>query len=153
FWLNPTIALTNAGIDTNVFNQSDSQNPKRDFTFTITPQTDVWLRMGRSWLGGGVREDLLWYQTYDSERATNVGYTFGWLAPLTRASFAAEANLLDTRDRAGYEIDARLQHTDLTYHGTAELRALSKTYIGVRVGRRHVDYSGDSLYDGQSVRE
>jgi len=153
FWLNPAIALTNAGIDTNVFNEPDSQHPKSDFTFTLTPQTDVWLRMGRSWFGGFVKEDLLWYQTYDSERASNESYTVGWLAPLTRVSFAAEANLLDTRDRVGYEIDARLQHTDLIYHGTAELRALSKTYVGVRVGRRHVDYSGDATYDGQSVRE
>ena len=118
FWLNPTIALTNAGIDTNVFNEPDSLNPKSDFTFTLTPQTDVWLRMGRSWLGGVVKDDLLWYQTYDSERASNESYTLGWLAPLTRVSFAAEANLLDTRDRVGFEIDARLQHTDLTYHGT-----------------------------------
>src|SRR3954451_15090309 len=109
--------------------------------------------MGRTWLGGVVKEDLLWYQTYESERAANESYTLGWLAPLTRASFAAEANLLDTRDRVGFEIDARLQHTDLIYDGTAEVRALSKTYLGVRGGRRHVDYTSDSTYDGQSVRE
>ena len=40
FWLNPSIALTNAGIDTNVFNEPDSHNPKSDFTFTITPPAD-----------------------------------------------------------------------------------------------------------------
>jgi hypothetical protein len=143
----------NAGIDTNVFNQPEDQHPKRDFTFSATPQTDLWVRMRRSWLGGVVKEDLIWYQTYESERASNESYTVGWLAPLTRVSFAAEANLLDTRDRAGYEIDARLQHTDVTYNGNAELRALAKTYFGVRAGRRDVNYSNDSVYDGQSVRE
>jgi hypothetical protein len=153
FWLNPSISLTNAGIDTNVFNQPEDQHPKRDFTFSATPQTDLWVRMRRSWLGGVVKEDLIWYQTYESERASNESYTVGWLAPLTRVSFAAEANLLDTRDRAGYEIDARLQHTDVTYNGNAELRALAKTYFGVRAGRRDVNYSNDSVYDGQSVRE
>jgi hypothetical protein len=152
-WLNPSIALANAGIDTNVFNEPEDQNPKSDFTFTVTPQTDVWLRMGRTWLGGVVKEDLLWYQTYDSERAANENFTLGWLAPLTRVSFAAEGNLLDTRDRVGFEIDARLQQTDLIYNGSAELRVLAKTYFGVRGGRRHVNYSGDSTYGGQSVRE
>ena len=48
-WLNPTLSLTNAGIDTNIFNESDADQPKRDFTLTVTPQTDVWLRMGRTW--------------------------------------------------------------------------------------------------------
>jgi len=153
FWLNPSISLTNAGIDTNVFNQPEDQHPKRDFTFSATPQTDLWVRMRRSWLGGVVKEDLIWYQTYESERASNESYTVGWLAPLTRVSFAAEANLLDMRDRAGYEIDARLQHTDVTYNGNTELRALAKTYFGVRAGRRDVNYSNDSVYDGQSVRE
>lgn len=153
FWLGPSIALTNAGVDTNVFNEPESQHPKSDFTISVTPQTDVWLRMGRTWLGGVVKEDLLWYQTYSSERATNESYTVGWLAPLSRASFAAEGSLLDTRDRAGYEIDARLQHTDAIYDGSAELRALSKTFIGVKGGRRHVDYANDSIYNGQSVQE
>jgi len=153
FWLNPSIALTNAGIDTNVFNEPESQNPKRDFTFAVTPQTDIWLPMGRTWLGGVVKEDLLWYDKYESERAANESYTVGWLAPLTRMSFAAEGNLLDTRDRAGYEIDARLQHTDSIYDGTAEVRAFSKSYVGVKGGRRHVDYASDATYGGESVRE
>jgi hypothetical protein len=152
-WVNPSIALSNAGIDTNVFNEPEDQHPKRDFTFAITPQSDVWLRMGRTWLGSVIKEDLLWYQTYAGERAANENYTVGWLAPLTRVSFTAEANLLDTRDRVGYEIEARLQHTDLLYDGTAEIRALSKTYVGVRGGRRRVDYSGDSTYEGENVRE
>jgi Putative beta-barrel porin 2 len=151
-WVNPSIALSNAGVDTNVFNEPEDQHPKRDFTFAVMPQSDIWLRMGRTWLGGVVKEDLLWYQTYASERAANENYTFGWLAPLTRVSFAAEANLVDTRDRAGYEIEARLQHTDLLYDGSAELRALSKTYVGVRGSRRRVDYSGEATYDGQNVR-
>ena len=67
-YLNPTIALTNLGWDTNVFNEPDQSVPKRDFTLTVTPQTDLWLRMGRSWATGNVRSDLVWYQTFDSER-------------------------------------------------------------------------------------
>lgn len=153
FWLNPSIALTNAGVDTNVFNLPEDQHPRNDFTFTITPQTNVWLRMGRSWLGGVVKEDLVWYQKYESERASNESYTLGWIAPLTRVRFGAETNWLDTRDRVGYEVDARLQHTDLTYNGSAELRALSKTFVGVKASQHQVDYASDSSYRGFSVRE
>jgi hypothetical protein len=153
FWLNPTVALSNAGIDTNVFNEADVDHPKRDFTLTVTPRSDVWLRMGRTWLGGIVKEDLVWYKKYASERATNDAYTIGWVAPLTRVSFGADASWVSSRDRAGYEIDARLQHTDLTYTANAELRALSKTFVGVKAVRRQIDYSSDASYRGLSLRE
>ena len=35
-WMNPTIALTNLGVDTNVFNGPAGQEQK-DFTATVTP--------------------------------------------------------------------------------------------------------------------
>ena len=42
------MALSNAGTDTNVFNEAT--DPKKDFTVTVTPATDLWLRLGPSWL-------------------------------------------------------------------------------------------------------
>ena len=67
-FVNPTIALTNAGVDTNVFNEATQDSPKEDFTLTLAPATDAWLRMGRSWLNATVREDIVYYQKY-RERA------------------------------------------------------------------------------------
>src|SRR5262249_18702518 len=49
--LNPTFELLNLGIDTNVFNEPGDQK-KRDFTFTVSPRTDAWLQIGRTWLTG-----------------------------------------------------------------------------------------------------
>src|SRR5262252_481263 len=68
--LNPVVELKDLGIDTNVFNEPGDQ-AKRDVTFTLSPQTALWLRIGRTWMTGDVREDILWYQTYASERAGN----------------------------------------------------------------------------------
>jgi hypothetical protein len=152
FWLNPSVALRDAGVDTNVFNDPEDQNPKSDFTFTLTPQTDVWLRMGRTWLGGLVKEDIVYYREFASERATNESYAVGWVAPLSRVHFDAQANWADRRDRVGYEIDARLQHTDFAYNGSAEVRALGKTFVGVKGAKGEIDYSEDSYYRGESVR-
>ena len=42
--LYPTLALTNFGVDSNVFNEPNQDGPKRDFTMTITPATDLRLR-------------------------------------------------------------------------------------------------------------
>ena len=69
--MNPTISIPNLGIDTNVFNDPPSVTPRRDFTFTITPRADMWLRLGRTWLSGAIVEDIVWYQTYRPRRAAN----------------------------------------------------------------------------------
>src|SRR5205823_2306633 len=58
-YVNPTLALTNAGIDTNVFNEAS--DPKRDYTVTITPATDLWVRAGPTWFQTNIREDLVWF--------------------------------------------------------------------------------------------
>src|SRR5438093_2713859 len=76
--LNPTFGLTNAGIDTNIFNEPDQLAPKRDFTMTVTPATDLWLRLGSTWLTGNVKQDLVYYNKYLSERSANGHYTAGW---------------------------------------------------------------------------
>ena len=35
--VNPRVALTNAGVDDNVFNEPDALGPVSDFTMTVTP--------------------------------------------------------------------------------------------------------------------
>jgi hypothetical protein len=80
--LNPAIALTNLGVDDNVFNEAENQNPKEDFTFTVTPASDVWLRVGPTWYTANIGEDLVSYQKYSSERAANTFDKGAWTVPL-----------------------------------------------------------------------
>jgi hypothetical protein len=152
-WMNPSIALTNLGVDTNVFNDPEGVVPKRDFTFTVTPQTDVWLRMGRTWVTGTVREDIVWYQTYASQRSNNNSYTAGWKIPLTRVSFSVNGNWTNTHDRPGYEIDARAGRTDTAYSGSAELRAMSKTFIGVSGSWSHESFDQGAVFLGTNLHD
>src|SRR5712691_10833261 len=46
FGITPSIALTNLGVDSNVFNSLE--NPQQDFRFTLSPQVNSWFRAGRS---------------------------------------------------------------------------------------------------------
>ena len=145
-WLNPTLALTNAGVDTNVFNEADQLAPKQDFTVTVTPATDLWLRFGRTWLNGTIKEDLVYYNKYASERSANNSYKIGWLVPLNRLTLNAGADYLNTRERPGFEIDARSQRNELAYNGAVEIRALSKTFFGVRGEHRKVNYDKAAVF-------
>lgn len=150
-YLNPTIALTNLGIDTNVFNEATDENPKRDFTLTVEPKTDLWLRLGRTWITGAISEQIVWYQKYSTERSTNNRYQLGWNVPLNRLAFRIDGSHLSTRDRPGFEIDARSRRYENGIDGAVEIRALAKTYLGVRASRLKVDFDKAAVFLGSNL--
>ena len=150
-YLKPTVALTNLGIDTNVFNEPESGNPQDDFTFTFTPAVEMYLRMGRTWLIGTIREDLVWFQEFEDQRSVNDRYGAAWLAPLTRVNFSVGGTFLDTRERPGYEIDTRAQRADTGLHAAAELRTYSKTLLGVRATRKTVAFADAQFYEDTNL--
>ena len=151
--VNPTIGLTNIGFDQNVFNEPTDLNPKSDFTFTVTPTVDLRYRLLRTQLMAIVREDLVWYQTYSSERAANTNLNLGWLIPYNRVSFKLNARHLNVRDRPGYEIDARSQRTENEYGGSAEVRVMPKTYVGVTAQRLRLNYDKAAVFLGSNLQE
>ncbi len=150
--LSPALGLTNAGIDTNVFNDPDQAAPKRDFTMTVEPKSDLWLPMGPTWLIGNITEDLVYYDRYASERSANGSYKVGWLVPLTRLTLKPGVSYLNTRDRPGYEVDLRAQRHELGLDGSVELRLLSKTFVGVKGRRQRVDFDKAAVFLGRSLQ-
>jgi hypothetical protein len=153
FWLNPTISMPNMGIDTNVFHDPPNVPQKRDFTITLSPRTDLWLRMGRTWLSGSINEDLVWYQTYSTERSNSESYIVGWKAPLNRLLLTSSAAWVNTRARPGFEIDTRAQRKEPMYSGSIEVRGLAKTFIGVRGTWNQVRFDDHAAFQGSSLQE
>jgi len=153
FLVNPTISLTNVGVDNNVFNEADHQSPKRDFTLTVTPAAYFWLRAGSTWLSANIKEDLVWYQQYSTERSANTSYAGNWKVPLNRLVLRFGGSYLNTHDRPGYEIDARVRRTEAGYNGGVELRAFSKTSLLVNASRLKVDYADNATFEGASLRK
>ena len=150
--LNPTVALTNAGVDNNVFNASDIDEPRSDFTVTLTPKSDIWFPLGRSWVKSTIREDFVYYNEFATERSINSTYRTDVLLPMNRLTFAVGGGYENVRDRPGFEIDARSRHTGSEYHGSVELRAFGKTFIGTEAKRSHIDFESDAVFLGRSLR-
>lgn len=149
--MNPTIALTNVGVDTNVFNANDASRPESDFTTTLTPGAEAWLRLGRSVVTGSVKEDLVYYQRFASERSVNGHYDAGVLVPFNRLSLSGGANFLATRDRPGYEIDARSDRTEAGGHAGFELRAFGKTFVSATLQRTTVRFDQAAEFMGANL--
>jgi hypothetical protein len=149
--MNPRLELKNLGVDTNVFNDPEDQNPKSDFTFTLTPMLDSWIRLGRSWLQFTIAEDIIWFQEYSNQRAANENLSLNWKLPLNRLSFSFSPMYHNAYDRPGYEIDLRVHHTD--WGGTAgvEVRAFPKTSIGLVGSYANITYDPNAVYFGSSL--
>lgn len=152
-YLNPTIALTNLGVDDNVFNDPASNAPKKDVTLTLTPKSDLWLHAGPTWVVGGIREDLNWYQQYSSERSANTTFTLGWRVPLTRLAFKLNSAYTNSRERPGFEIDARAQHTAFRYDGAIEFQTLSRTFLGVTALRERTNFDDNAAFRGANLHD
>ncbi len=144
--LKSTIALTNLGVDTNVFNRADVDQPQSDFTMTFSPTTDVWLRMGRTWITGTVDLDWIYYNKFASERAANSAFRIGVDRTFNRLAVKGNARRLSARDRPGYEIDARSQRFETQYDGEATLRVLSKTRMGATAFRRRTQFDEAAFF-------
>lgn len=153
FWLTPTISLTNVGVDTNLFNEAEVADPRQDIALTFAPQTDIWMRMGRTWMTGNVRQDLVWFRDYRDERSANGSYRGGWYIPLTRVSILAEGGYTRSRLRPNDEIDLRAPRRERLAAVTTEVRAGARTYLGARAERRTVQFAGAALFGGQNLRD
>jgi hypothetical protein len=149
--MNPTLSITNIGIDRNVFNEPPDKNPKQDFTVTLTPVSDFWLHLGPTWLTATLNESINWYQKYSSERTASTGYRLGWSAIGSRMSFKVDGSYLSAHDRPGFEIDTRAGRKEIDFKGSLDFHALSKSFVGVSADRRQTRFAGEAQYLGTSL--
>jgi hypothetical protein len=146
FYFQPWIALTNAGYDTNIFN--DYQEPKEDFTFTLTPGLDGGMRAGPARLNFRFVTDYVWYQTYKTEEGVD-GSTrlqfelrYYWFRPHVTGEW------INTRSRPGYEIDARAERNLPTYEAGADVRLASRTWAVFTYRHAATRFLEGEIYEG-----
>ena len=144
--LRSTVALSNLGVDTNVFNVADADGPETDSTLTFTPTTDLWLRMGRTWISGTIDVDLVYYQRFASERSVNSNYRVEVSRAVNRLALKGSASRLNTRERPGFEIDARSKRLETAFEGEATIRALPRTRVGARAWRRRIEFDQAAVF-------
>lgn len=147
----PRFRLTSLGVDTNVF--ITANDPQSDFTFGLKPGTDMYLRTGRGLLTVSGNLEYVYFHEFEAERSVNSDVLGKFEIRFNRIRPYGSASWLDTRQRPGYEIDARARHYEADYHAGADLRVASKGTV--RVDFRHLDYSfaGDEVFNGKPLHE
>lgn len=139
--LDPQLAVTNFGYDSNVFNQStDAQG---DFTAAFVPAVDATLRFRRLRATGTARVGFVYFGEFTDQRFVETADR-GRLEILgNRVTPFVEASYLNTRERLNSEIDVRQRRHDDTIGGGADVRVGGKTTLRFVTERFTTDYSDD----------
>jgi hypothetical protein len=147
----PSVALTRLGVDTNVFNEFE--DPKRDFTFTLSPQLNAWARAGRARLHVAGRSDLVYFERYSSERSMDG--TIAGRFEMRGARFTpwASAGYTAGRQRIGYEVDLRFRRTVDDVSAGVEARAGARTRLAFNLQRSVYDHDPDATFGSRNLRE
>jgi len=151
-YFTPTVAISNLGVDTNVFNQAGDR--KRDFTFTVTPQVDAWLVFARrAAVNATGSVGLVYFHTYDSERSVNPAVSVRPEIYFNRVTFFAEGSYVNARERPNFEIDARSRRHELGAVVGVDVRVLRKISLELSAWERTVRFDADAVFLGTYLSE
>jgi len=137
----PQVELKNLGWDTNVFNESE--DPKSDFTTTVSVPIDWWLRMGRARLHGVDTFEGVYFAKYTNQGGFNQKHELTFLLPLNRLRPYVGGSYLSTNDRPGYEINARIRHTENAANAGVVVRVTAKVDLDVSGRQTTYRYEDD----------
>lgn len=144
FFLHPTLALRDIGIDSNVFNASE--NPQEDFTLTLVPALSGGFRIGPVRLLIVDTVEYVWYKELSSERSVNGGLAGKFEVRWNRLRPFVDVQALRTQARKGDEIDARAPRSEPTYGGGMDLGIASRTWLTLEYQYRETRYDSGASY-------
>lgn len=146
----PTLALSNLGIDTNVFNEET--DPKRDLTATLSSQIQAWLHLGPARLSGRAATDFVYFREYSNQRSINTQNQLRVEVPISRIKPYISGSLISTRQRPGYEIDTRPHRSERSVGVGVDLRVATHISVGVSASRTKTEFDADEVFRGTNLR-
>lgn len=147
----PAIEITNLGRDSNVFNESD--DPKSDTTAAFGPAVQIWMRPAGTRLSARFGGQYLYFKDFANQRAWNTNNEARWEVPLARLTPFVAGTYVNSRERAGYEIDSRARRKDDSVALGTELRLSGKTAFVLSVHRFNARYDRAESFLGTTLAE
>ena len=147
----PVLSVSSVGVDTNVFNEAD--DPKDDFTAMFGPRAEYWVKLGRSRVIGESRVDYFYFQEYDTQRSFGTTNRARLEVPLARLVPFVGGEYTNTRQRPGYEIDARARRTHDAGRAGVDLLIGGRTTLRGTVGTERHRFSSDDSFLGAGLSE
>lgn len=147
--LRPSLSVTNAGVDSNVFNSAD--NPQNDFTATIVPRIVARVRAGRLMFSYGAATDFVYFKDFKDEQGVNFTSDVRLDANLGHLQPYVSTGWVSTKDRLNAELDARAPRTQRTIMGGTRLLVASKTTLVFNARRFDLDFDEGTEFRGSDL--
>jgi hypothetical protein len=147
----PFLAITEIGVDTNVFNQA--LEPQRDTTATFGPGAEYWVRAGRARVSAKTDVQYNWFRDFSNQRSLSTNNDFKIEFLMARLTPFVDGVVDYGRVRPGYEIDTRAFRTDSGGGGGVDIDLTAKTGVRLEAHRRRLKYREDEFYFGNSLQE
>jgi hypothetical protein len=147
----PALTLQELGVDTNVFN---TEEEKKDFTFTVVPRATMWIPFARrALLTTTAGTDVVYFQKYSSERSLNPQVRLRGEGMMGRILAFAEGSYLNSRQRPNFEIDARLRRTEHAARVGTSIRLDEKLHVELSGSHSVVNFAADAVFNDVNMRE
>ena len=149
--LTPSIALTDLGVDSNVFNSVD--DPRRDFTAKLSPRAKSWFRAGRSRTSVAAQADLVYFQKYASQRSIDSAADARFEILSNRITPWVAGGYSSGRQRVGPEIDLRSRLVTTDVAAGVDTRITAKTHVNLSAQHDFYRYDAGAFFFGSSLQE
>jgi hypothetical protein len=149
FGLTPSIAVTDFGVDSNVFRTAEE--PRQDFTATVAPRFDVRLHAGRLLLWAWNATGFTYYADTSDQRS--ISYTSEVRADvdLGRLRPFAAGSIVETRDRLNAELDVRAPRLTRSVSGGAKFLIGSSTAFTLSGRVSDLEFEEGTTFEGVSL--
>jgi hypothetical protein len=147
----PAVTLSQLGVDTNVFNES--VDAKQDTTAAFGPKVDFWMRAGRGLVSGESGLEYFYFQKYDSQRSFGTTQRLRLEVGLGRLTPFGEVTYVNTRQRPGFEIDARARRTQFLGTGGFDMRVGGRSIVRASGARESYRFRANDEFLGSSLRQ
>jgi hypothetical protein len=149
--LTPAVSLSNVGIDNNVFNAAD--DPKQDFTATLVPSLDTWVRAGR--LAARLRSTLnvVYFRQFADQRGLNTAQDLTVALRVHRVTPFVNAKYLNTRERPSIDVDTRVRRSNSNFGAGLQAALGSRISWRLEGQRQRTDFAEDAVYLGTSLNQ
>ena len=137
--------------DTNIYNEN--VNPKEDIVTSTAPQTRVFTKLGRVMIDGRGEGSAEYYRTYSEQNSINMVGSATLAIPFNRVTPHVTYTALSSRERFGFEIDARLRRHEQTIAGGVDIRVASTTVLAVRAQREREQFDEDTAFRGENIAQ
>ena len=149
FGFTPSIAVTDFGVDSNVFRTAEE--PRRDFTATVAPRFDVRLRAGRLLLSAWNATGFTYYAETSDQRSISYANEVRADVDLGRFRPFATAAILETRDRLNAELDVRAPRLSWSVTGGAKASIGTRTALTISGRVSDLEFEEGTTFEGVSL--